>query len=341
MDTPKSLLIYESDAMKAIKEQVLSIVDMDCPILIRGETGVGKTDFASDIHSWSKRSNAKFIKMMCTYKSAELFRNELFGHVKGAYTSADSTQEGKMKLANNGTLFFDEIGDLPLETQADLLEVIGDQRRKKYITPVGSTEQFPVDVRIIAATNVNLEKLIKEGKFREDLYYRFDSVIEIPPLRKRELDMYHIFDSMKSSLNIEFDKKVEYLSYDDEKRIFDLVREYKWPGNIRDFLRFLRAVFRNVSSNQSYIFLYDVEKALSEIKSKNLHLSEESSNVKTGRAFETTSLKDYIEEQEREYIKHALIKNQWHCINTAKYLKISRNKLYRKVKYHKIEPTFF
>lgn len=340
MDNSESLLICESDEMKAVKEKAKKYADTNDSILIIGETGVGKTQLASAIHSWSKRHESKFIKIVCSYKSAEMFRNELFGHEKGAYTGADTKQKGKIELADKGTLFLDEIGNLPLEAQTDLLEILEDKRQKKSITPVGSIDSISVNVRIIAATNINLEKSIKEGKFREDLYYRFDRFIEVPPLRKRELDMYYIFLNMKSILNKELKKKIEYICPEDEEKIFNLIREYQWPGNIRDFTRFLEEVFTLVSNTQTHIFKYEVERALSEIKLRNLHLPKESSINQLSKNLKYESLTKYLEEKEQEYIKKALIKNQWHTINTAKDLKISRNKLYRKIKKYQIIPTF-
>ena len=183
----KNPMVSRSKEMEQINTLALRIAKVDSTVLIEGESGVGKGVLSSFIHDNSKRSDNSFVKIDCSSLPPTLIESELFGYEKGAFTGARSTGKmGLIELSHNGTLFLDEIGDLPLELQVKLLQVIQDKKFQR----VGGTEHIKVDIRIIAATNKNLQEMVKDGGFREDLYYRLNVIpINIPPLRKRKVDI--------------------------------------------------------------------------------------------------------------------------------------------------------
>ena len=198
----------------------------NCSVLITGETGTGKETVANLIHGYSPRNDAPFIAFNCADLSPQLLESRLFGHEKGAFTGAEKSRKGAFELADGGTLFLDEVGELPLNVQAGLLRVLQEQRFFK----LGGEKETAVDVRIIAATNRNLPKMIKEGKFREDLFYRLNVVnIHIPPLRDRPEDIQAIADSFM--INKKYMKLTE--------QQLDCLKSYSWPGNIRELRNFL------------------------------------------------------------------------------------------------------
>lgn len=196
--------------------------------LITGESGTGKELFARAIHMESERNNNPFVAINCAAIPDTLLESELFGYVKGAFTGADPKGKiGKVEFANTGTLFLDEIGDMPLYLQAKLLRVL----EQKEIVRLGSNKPIPVDIRIIAATNQNLEKRIREGTFREDLYYRLNVIpFRIPPLRERKEDIRVLTDFFVSKYTALFKKRV--IGF--ESNVWDFLYKYDWPGNVRE-----------------------------------------------------------------------------------------------------------
>jgi transcriptional regulator with GAF, ATPase, and Fis domain len=203
-------------------------------ILITGETGTGKELIAKAIHAHSARSNQLFVPVNSGSVPADLMESALFGHIKGAFTSAIAAQKGYFEIANQGTIFFDEIGTISPETQAKLLRVI----QEREFMPVGSTETIKVDVRIIAATNADLKRLVEEGKFREDLYYRLNVInLVLPPLRERKEDIPRLVDFFFTKYSRENEK---YLDAEQRSRLhfepdaMQLMMDYNWPGNVRE-----------------------------------------------------------------------------------------------------------
>lgn len=221
-------IIGESESIKMLKNKVKKIAPSSSTILITGESGTGKEIFARAIHAESDRKNKPFVAINCAAVPDTLLESELFGYVKGAFTGADPNGKiGKIEFANKGTLFLDEIGDMPLYLQAKLLRVF----EQKEIVRLGSNTPVPVDVRIIAATNKNLEKLIEEGAFREDLYYRLNVIpFYIPPLRERKDDIRVLTDYFVHKYSALFKKKV--IGF--ESKVWDLLYSYSWPGNVRE-----------------------------------------------------------------------------------------------------------
>jgi DNA-binding NtrC family response regulator len=227
-------IIGKSDRMLRILDLVTQVAPSRATILITGETGTGKELIAKAIHAHSARSNQLFVPVNSGSVPSELMESALFGHIKGAFTSAFATQKGYFEIANRGTIFFDEIGTISPETQAKLLRVI----QEREFMPVGSTETIKVDVRIIAATNADLKRLVEEGKFREDLYYRLNVInLVLPPLRERKEDIPRLVDFFFTKYSRENEK---FLDAEQKSRLhfepdaMQLLMDYNWPGNVRE-----------------------------------------------------------------------------------------------------------
>ena len=219
--------IAESSAVRDLMAVVDKVSRTNSSVLILGESGVGKELFAEQLHLRSPRSDKPFIRVNCAALSPTLLESELFGHVKGAFTDAVNDRVGRFEAANGGTIFLDEIGELPLDLQAKLLRVIQNRTFEK----VGSSETIAVDVRIIAATNKNIEEMVSQGKFRSDLYYRLNVLpICVPPLRQRKEAIEPLAQYFRKKFSIETKKNFEGFS----PEALELLRSYYWPGNIRE-----------------------------------------------------------------------------------------------------------
>jgi PAS domain S-box-containing protein len=220
-------IIGKTDAIKKVLLTAVQVADTDTTVLILGETGTGKELFAHAIHKVSKRSGRPMVKVNCATLPATLIESELFGHEKGAFTGAATARKGRFELANGGTIFLDEIAELPLELQAKLLQVLQESKFQR----LGSSLTIHVDVRVIAATNRDLEEEIRKGRFREDLYYRLNVFpILIPPLCERKEDITLLVESFIDSIGKRLGKKIETIP----RESFELLKEYPWPGNIRE-----------------------------------------------------------------------------------------------------------
>jgi PAS domain S-box-containing protein len=220
-------IIGESPAIKEALDRVRQVAGTNASVLISGETGTGKELFARAIHKSGRRSEKPVIKLNCAALPANLIESELFGHEKGAFTGATAKREGRFKLADGGTIFLDEIGELPLDLQAKLLRVL----QEGEFEPVGSSNTVKVDVRVIAATNRDLPEEIKKGKFREDLYYRLNVFpLQIPPLRDRGRDVVLIASAIAGKYAKKMGKRITNFS---EREIRKLL-SYSWPGNVRE-----------------------------------------------------------------------------------------------------------
>jgi DNA-binding NtrC family response regulator len=232
----RRFLIGQSRSMLQICEIIQLIASKRCTILISGETGTGKEVLAKAIHAASNRAAQTLVSVNCTALPATLIETELFGHAKGAFTGAHTSRLGRFEQANRGTIFLDEIGDLPLEAQAKLLRVLQEQEFQR----VGSSETVKVDVRVIAATNIDLEQAIKEKKFREDLYYRLNVVpIHLPPLRERRDDIPRLLQFFLEKIRAAESAQPKQIS---EEAIAEL-RQRDWPGNIRQLEHAVQMAF--------------------------------------------------------------------------------------------------
>jgi Nif-specific regulatory protein len=220
-------IIGESPSMKRVFDQLRKVVDTRVTVLIEGETGTGKELVASAVHHWSKRADKLFVAQNCAAMPENLLESELFGHKKGSFTGATDDKKGLFELADGGTLFLDEVGEMPLNLQAKLLRVL----QEGEVRPVGSNTTRRVDVRIVAATNRDLEKEVKEGRFREDLYYRLKVFpLRLPPLRERREDIPPLVSHFLERYAAEFGRQVGGLS----QQALELLQSYKWPGNVRE-----------------------------------------------------------------------------------------------------------
>jgi transcriptional regulator with PAS, ATPase and Fis domain len=282
---------------------------MDTTVLLLGETGVGKEVFAKYLHKEGMRKDKPFIKINCGAIPPELMESEFFGYKKGAFTGADrSGKAGYFEVADGGTLFLDEIGELPLSMQVKLLRVL----QEKEIMRVGSTLAVPVDVRIIAATNRELDKMVEKGTFREDLYYRLMVYpVRVPPLRERPDDIGSLAKHFVSELN---------RKYGDQKRFanlsLDLLIAYRWPGNIRELKNVVERAF--IISNGEVIY----PENLSIFGNRDSKLFEE-------REVGIQNLQDYLRKLEYEYIE-AAYKKYGNVRDAAKSLGMSAPTFTRK-----------
>jgi DNA-binding NtrC family response regulator len=220
-------VIAKSEAMQKIIDMVNRVANSKANILLTGESGVGKDVMANYIHKRSNRAENSFIVINCGAIPENLIESELFGHEKGSYTGADRMGKGKFELADKGTIFLDEIGELPLHAQVKFLRVL----QEKQIYRIGSEKSISVDVRIIAATNKNLSEEVEKGNFREDLYYRLNVVnLEIPPLRDRKDDIPVLAEYFLMEFSKDYDKKIKYF----EVEALNYLMDYEWKGNVRE-----------------------------------------------------------------------------------------------------------
>ena len=220
-------LIGCSDGLNSILETVKAIAARKCPVIITGETGVGKEMVARQIHNLSDRSDKAFVPVDCTALTGHLFESQLFGHVRGAFTGAVDNTLGFFRAADGGTIFLDEISEIPLELQAKLLRVL----QENTVTPLGSTKAYRIDTRVLCATNNDLSKMLEEGSFRADLYYRLNVVnLTVPPLRQRKEDILPLAEHFLKNQSVFYDEPLKVLS----PMVKKLLLNYAWPGNVRE-----------------------------------------------------------------------------------------------------------
>jgi len=233
--------IGECAQIKKIKQIAKDVANHDTNVLIEGETGTGKEILAKIIHESGERSSKPFIVVNCGGLNSQFLESELFGHEKGAFTGALEKRTGKFELANNGTLFLDELGNMPLDIQGKLLRVL----ETKKIERLGGSKSISVDVRFISATNINLKEEIAKGNFREDLYYRLNTIpIKIPPLRERNQDIMLLFNHFLAYYNKKYRRSFSFISPIAEKALTN----YNWPGNVRELKHIVERI---VSLNNS------------------------------------------------------------------------------------------
>lgn len=219
--------IGKSPAFNSLAETIKAVAARKCSIIITGETGVGKEMVARQIHYASDRYHKVFVPVDCTTLTGQLFESQLFGHVKGAFTSAISATLGFFRAADGGTVFLDEISEIPLELQAKLLRVL----QENSVTPLGSTKSYPIDVRVLCSTNRNLRDMVREGSFRSDLYYRLNVInLEVPPLRQRKEDILPLTEYFLANQAAFYSEEPKILSATTKK----LLLNYSWPGNVRE-----------------------------------------------------------------------------------------------------------
>jgi two-component system nitrogen regulation response regulator NtrX len=314
-------IVGESPAIQRILKQIESVAPSHGRILIRGESGTGKELIARAIHQASLRREKPFVEVNCAAIPDELIESELFGHEKGAFTGALTTRRGKFELADGGTLFLDEVGDMSLRTQAKVLRVLQEQVFER----VGGVDSFRVDVRVIAASNKDLEEEIRVGRFREDLYYRLNVVpMEVPPLRERREDIPLLARHFLKGFCAEYGKREKTLSAD----AMELFLQHPWPGNIRELKNVIERLVIMVS--EDLIRRPNVEPVF------QARPGREEEPAFVPEAWGGASLREARNRFEREFILRHLQENGWNVTRTAERLRIERSNLHRKLKMHGI-----
>ncbi|BDU49744.1 sigma-54-dependent transcriptional regulator [Haliovirga abyssi] len=306
-------IYYKSEEMREVIEKIKKISKIDSPVLINGESGVGKELIAESIHMNSLRNNKPFIKINCGALPENLIESELFGYEKGAFTGAEKNKKGKLELGNNGSVFLDEIGELNIYSQVKLLRVLEDGQLEK----LGSEGTKKIDIRIIAATNVDLKKNISENKFRMDLYYRLGVFnIVIPPLRERREDIIFLAEKFLDDFSNKFNIERKIMSDGLKLKLLN----YSWPGNIRE----LKNVIQNIlllSGDKNVISVEMLPEFLFE-----RHLEDEKLE------FEELPLREYMKKNEKKYLKKMYSKYKDNKSHLAKILGVTRKTLYDKLK---------
>ncbi len=309
-----SFIVGQSKTMTEVQKTIRQIAPSDINVLIMGESGTGKELVARAIHNLSPRSGNRFIAFNCGSFTEELMANELFGHEKDAFTGATKAKAGLIKVADGGTIFLDEIGDMPLTMQVKLLRVI----QEKEILPVGGENPISVDVRFIAATHRDLKEDVENGHFRQDLFYRLNVItIKPPPLTDRNGDIpllaYHFLSQKCAAMN----KDIKTI----DRESMELLCQYSWPGNVRELENVIeRAV---ALENGPTICVNDLPEYINNLSVETYR--RESADLPT------------LEEQEKNYIKWVLEKCDWNKTKAAKIMDIDRVSLWRKLKRFEIE----
>jgi len=310
--TEKWRLIGNSPKMKQLSEQIDMAAKSNGRVLILGESGAGKELVAHTLHGSSTRASKPFIEMNCAAIPQELIESELFGHEKGSFTGAFERKKGKFELADEGTLFLDEVGDMSLSTQAKVLRVIETQEFQR----VGGSKNIKVDVRIISATNKDLAEEVKKSTFREDLFYRLNVIpIPLPPLRERKEDIPELVDYFLGYFAAEYGQKPKKITPEGLK----MLEVYDWPGNIRELRNVIERLVIMIPSNT--------------VTPKNIILGE----AARSDYFTFNTLKEARESFEKDFIIKKLEENNWNISKTAEILDIERSNLHRKIKAYDIK----
>jgi two-component system nitrogen regulation response regulator NtrX len=303
-------IVGESQELREVLSQIRKIAPTDSTVLIRGESGTGKELIAREVHRLSKRADKRFIQVNCAAIPEELIESELFGHEKGSFTGAVSRQLGKFQQADGGTIFLDEVGDMSLKTQAKVLRVLQDGE----LEMIGTHKPVKVDVRVISATNKDLEKQIETNGFREDLYFRLNVIpIYLPPLRERRDDI----EPLVKYFADKFLTKNNFKLLEFAPEAMEVLRGYTWRGNIRELQNTVERIM---------VLTSDLPKDL---------LSPKEGNAQPPDALD--SLKDFKESTERNFILQKLRENSWNVSKTAEAIGTPRSNLYKKLEQYNID----
>ena len=343
MTFPKPYIIGNSHAIQKVLEITRKVSNTDLNVLISGESGVGKEFIARSLHYYSKKDRP-FIKVNCPALPSELLESELFGYEKGAFTGADKPKMGKFELAQDGTIFLDEIGELPLYTQATLLQVLQDQRYFR----IGGNKEVEARARIVAATNINLDVERSSGNFRNDLYYRLSTIsIHIPPLRERKEDIIPLTEHFIQLLQEKYATPPLQLN----ARLMDLFHEYHWPGNIRELENYIKrlTLLGNFDEIEQEIRHHQNKKPQPPTEQSTLgaaagmqkkDLSDDSDDEE--ELEHLPSLKEVrdkaVHKAEKEMIERVLEETRWNRKETSRLLQISYRALLYKMKDLDINP---
>jgi two-component system nitrogen regulation response regulator NtrX len=315
-------IVGKSPAIEALRAQIVSAAPSHGRVLIRGESGTGKELVARAIHGGSLRADKPFVEVNCAAIPDELIESELFGHEKGAFTGATTKRRGKFEIADGGTIFLDEVGDMSLKTQAKVLRVLQEQTFER----VGGAETISVDVRVIAASNKDLEDEIRKGTFREDLFYRVNVIpFEVPPLRARPEDVPLLAAHFLRLFSQEYGKREKRLT----REGLELLAQHAWPGNVRELRNVMERMVIMVP--QEAIGPEDLAPSLRPRPGAGLEAPAEPA------AEEDATLREARDRFEREFILRCLKLSNWNITRAAERMGIERSNLHRKMKAYEIE----
>ena len=313
-------LVGDSYATEQLREQIAMAAPTNGRVLIMGENGTGKELVARNIHALSRRRAAPFVEVNCAAIPEELIESELFGHVRGAFTGAIADRRGKFEAAHGGTIFLDEIGDMSLKTQAKVLRVLQEQ----VMEAVGGSTRIRVDARVLAATNKDLRVEIREGRFREDLFFRLNVIpIFVPALRDRPEDIPLLADHFMAQMAHEYGRRPKAF----ERDAITVFQQYGWPGNVRELRNVVERLMIMVPGDR--------------ISSRDLSFLEQgiAASPPTTPASALAPLHDARDQFERDYILRALAQQHGNISRTAEVLGVERSNLYRKMKGFGIAPA--
>lgn len=315
-------MIGESQAIAKLKKQIAIAAPSSGWALITGENGTGKELVARAIHSQSTRSTKPFVEVNCAAIPEELIESELFGHEKGSFTGATAARKGKFDLASGGTLFLDEIGDMSLKTQAKILRILQEHKFER----VGGNRTIEVDVRVIAATNKDLEEEIEAGNFREDLYFRLNVLpFTVPPLRDRKEDIPRLIKHFLQYFCSKESREIKSI----EKSALEALISYNWPGNVRELKNLIERLV--IMTPEHVIHLSDLPHAITKRAASN-------KNENSSLAEMPDSYREAKELFEKQFLLEKLKKNSWNISRTAEEIGLERSNLHRKIKSYGIEP---
>lgn len=308
-------ILGTSRAIEHIKQTIAKVAPTEARVLITGENGTGKELVARWIHEQSRRNQAEFVAVNCAAIPTDLLESELFGHEKGAFTGADKQRIGKFELAHEGTLFLDEIGDMSMEAQAKVLRAL----QEGVITRVGGNERIKVDVRVIAATNKDLNEEIEKGNFREDLYHRLAVIpIHVPPLRERKEDIPALAEAFLNALS---QSEITFSGKKFSKEALEKLKTFDWSGNVREL--------------QNVVERLAILSDENEIKAEDVHLlvrKRPKTNDLVALMDEFKTYHEFKEFMESFFIRYKLEENDWNISQTAELLGLQRSHLYQKIK---------
>jgi two-component system, NtrC family, response regulator len=330
-------IIGESTLISQCLDKVLTFAENEYPVMITGETGTGKELFSKAVHNNSQRSNEQFVVVDCTVLPEHLVESTLFGHVKGTFTGAESNKTGLMKMADKGTLFLDEVGELPLSVQSRFLRAV----QEKSFRPVGGRKEVQSDFRLISATNRNLKEMVKKKQFRKDLFYRiFSANIHLPPLKDREDDikiiaMHHLFDKKGDARGNPCIMSQKFLKE---------IQMYDWPGNVRELMNTLTIACSDAGSGNT-LFPYHLPDHIRAFNIKNKFIALDHDNISEKKIFSgkkkecQLKFKDHIEKTKYEYLHDLLSFVNRDFKKACKVSGLSRSQLYRLVRQYNLKTT--
>jgi len=319
-------IVGEAAAMMNLKQLIARVAASNSWVLITGENGTGKELVAQNIHYLSSRASRPFVDVNCAAIPEDLIESELFGHEKGAFTGAERARKGKFDHANGGTIFLDEIGDMSLKTQAKILRIL----QEKRFTRVGSEDAIEVDVRVVAATNKNLELEIKEGRFREDLYYRLNVIpCHVPSLRDRVADIPALVQHFSELFAREGGFRLKSFS---EAAIAKLVA-HLWPGNVRELRNFIERVY--ILTPSEFVDVHDLRFAGLASLSRGEIGSD--SGADSGSVDEIDNFREARAKFEKDYLLRKISENKGNISKTAEAIGLERSYLHRKIKGYGID----